>query len=147
MIICTQLGYCFGISDAVMGLTFLAAGNCTPEALSSILMIRKGERGVGVSNSLGSSTLDIFLSLGGPWFIRNLLNWSKENPNPAIQISGIESTIPLLLISVILLYVILSVAKYRLSKNVGLSLFLGYIVLAILSVTFEMNVFSSITII
>lgn len=129
-----------------MGLTFLAAGNCTPEALSSILMIRKGERGVGVSNSMGSSTLDIFLSLGGPWFVQNLLQWNRGDPNPAVQINGIESTILLLLASVIILYVILSLAKYRLSKTVGLSLFLGYLVLAILSVSSEMNIFSSINI-
>lgn len=128
-----------------MGMTFLAAGNCTPEALSSILMIRKGERGVGVSNSLGSSTLDIFLSLGVPWFVRNLMQWDKTNRNPSVQIasSGTESTILLLLASVVMLYVVLTVAKYRLSRRVGLVLILGYTGLAVLSISLEMDVFSS----
>lgn len=126
-------------------MTFLAFGNCTPEALSSVLMIRKGERGVGVSNSLGSSTLDIFLSLGVPWFVRNLMQWNIENQNPSVQIasSGTGTTILLLLASVVILYVVLSIAKYRLSKSVGLVLILGYIGLAVLSVSLEMDVFSS----
>ncbi|XP_031638472.1 sodium/potassium/calcium exchanger 3-like [Contarinia nasturtii] len=138
----TIIGYTFRIPEAVMGMTFLAAGNCTPEALSSILMIRKGERGIGVSNSLGSSTLDIFLSLGVPWFVRNLLQWYNSNPNPSVLLesSGTGPTILLLLASVFLLYVILSIAKYRLTKLVGLSLFLGYTILAILSVSLEMNI-------
>lgn len=136
------VGYTFGIPEAVMGMTFLAAGNCTPEALSSILMIRKGERGVGVSNSLGSSSLDIFLSLGVPWFVRNLMQWYNSSPNPSVilESSGTGPTTLLLLASVIILYVILSVAKYRLSKIVGLSLFVGYTILAVLSVSLEMNV-------
>lgn len=120
-----------------MGLTFLAAGNCTPEALSSIIMIRKGERGVGVSNSLGSSTLDIFLSLGVTWFVSNLLRWSCKNPNPSVDIRGIESTIFLLLVSVVILYVILTLSKYRLSKFVGVSLLLAYSCLATLSVMIQ----------
>lgn len=129
-----------------MGLTFLAAGNCTPEALTSILMIRKGERGVGVSNSLGSSTLNIFLALGLTWFVDNLLQWGRTNLNPAVHIEsdGIETTISLMFASVAILYVILTLAKYRLSKSVGVILFLAYLVLVILSVSLEMNVFSTI---
>lgn len=108
-------------------------------------MIRKGERGVGVSNSLGSSTLDIFLSLGVPWFVRNLMQWNTTNQNPSVQIasSGTGSTILLLLASVVFLYVVLSIAKYRLSRPVGLVLILGYTGLAVLSVSLEMDVFSS----
>lgn len=128
-----------------MGYTALAFGNCLPEALSSILMIRKGERGIGVSNSLGSSTLDILLSLGATWFVQNLLQLSSENPNPSVDISGIESTIFLLLASVILLYVILTLSKYRLSKLVSVNLILAYSILATLSVMMQSDVFSKMT--
>lgn len=37
-------GYTFDVPESVMGLTFLAAGACMPEAISSVLMVRKGER-------------------------------------------------------------------------------------------------------
>lgn len=35
-------GHTYSIPESVMGLTFLAAGGCMPEAISSVLMIRKG---------------------------------------------------------------------------------------------------------
>lgn len=126
-----------------MGLTFLAAGNCTPEALSSIIMIRKGEKGFGVSNSLGSSSLNIFLALGVPWFIQNLLRWNESGAYSCVQIrsNGIELTVLLLFVSVVILYTVFSVSKYRLSKSVGFILLFGYFVLINLSVLFEMGTF------
>ena len=38
------LGYTIGVPESIMGLTFLAAGGCMPEALSCVLMIRKGKK-------------------------------------------------------------------------------------------------------
>lgn len=131
-----------------MGLVFLAAGNCTPEAICVILMIRSGEKSVGVSNSLGSCSLNIFLSLGLPWFFRNVVLWMNSNSNetPCVQIDsmGIRPTVLLLFLSVLVLYVILTLSRYRLSRNVGLCLLASYSVLIILSVLFEMDLLSSI---
>lgn len=132
-----------------MGLVFLAAGNCTPEAICVILMIRSGEKGVGVSNSLGSCSLNIFLSLGLPWFFRNFVLWMNNNSSadtPCVQIDslGIRPTVLLLFLSVLVLYVILALSRYRLSRNVGLCLLASYSVLIILSVLFEMDLFASI---
>lgn len=131
-----------------MGLVFLAAGNCTPEAICVILMIRSGEKSVGVSNSLGSCSLNIFLSLGLPWFFRNFVLWMNNNSNetPCVQIDsmGIRPTVLLLLLSVLVLYVILTLSRYRLSRNVGLCLLASYSILIILSVLFEMDLLLSI---
>lgn len=140
-----EIGYTFGIPEVIVGLTFLAAGNCTPEALSSVIMIRKGENGVGISNSLGSSTLNIILSLGFTWFVRNLIHVNIENMNPFLHIksNGFEMTILLLLLSVVILYIVLTIAKYRLNKIVGLCLFLCYLVLIIACISFQMNIFPS----
>lgn len=38
----TVIGYTFNIPEAVMGLTFLGAGGCLPEAASAIIMGKKG---------------------------------------------------------------------------------------------------------
>lgn len=139
-----SIGYTLSIPEAIMGLTFLAAGNCTPEAVSSILMIIKGENGVGVSNSLGSSSLDILLSLGLPWLIRNILNWKELNENPHVDLDrGVRWTACLLLVSVILLYSVLSVGKYRLQRSIGLTLISVYFFLITISVLFEMEIFFS----
>lgn len=62
-------GTTFGIPDAVMGLTLLAIGGSMPEAISTYIMARQGEGGLGFSNSLGGNTMDICLCLGFPWLI------------------------------------------------------------------------------
>lgn len=107
------------------------------------MAVSKGDKGVGVSNSLGSSSLDILLSLGVPWFIGNLLNWTDLNTMPSIQISsvGTEYTVLLLLISVISLYAVLNCAQYRLQRSVGITLSIIYLILITISILFEMNVF------
>lgn len=136
-------GITFGISDAVMGLTVLAAGNCLPEAISSILMVCKGEKGVGVSNSLGSCSLDILLSLGVPWLIKNLLNLNGSGEMAGVEIksNGIRYTVFLLFASIVALYLILSVAKYRLQRSVGIVLGVSYLILVTFSILLEIDVF------
>ena len=57
-----------------MGLTFLAIGGSMPEAISTYIMARQGEGGLGFSNSLGGNTMDICLCLGLPWFLKCLTN-------------------------------------------------------------------------
>uniref|UniRef100_A0A1A9W8U4 Sodium/calcium exchanger membrane region domain-containing protein n=1 Tax=Glossina brevipalpis TaxID=37001 RepID=A0A1A9W8U4_9MUSC len=65
----TELGDTLSIPDAVMGLTILAIGMTVPEAVSSISVTRQGFGIMGLSNSLGSNTFSILLSLGLPWLI------------------------------------------------------------------------------
>lgn len=136
------LGYTFKIPDAVMGLTFLAAGGCMPEGISSVLMIRKGEGGVGVSNSLGSNSLAILMSLGIPWLIKNILH-RNEPGHQSILLNpySTEYNILILLVAVITLYIVLTLAKYRLKRSVGVTLISVYIVFITLGVLLEMNVF------
>lgn len=37
------IGYTFGIPETIMGMTLIAWGGCMPEAIISVIMIRKGE--------------------------------------------------------------------------------------------------------
>lgn len=53
-----------------MGLTLLAAGTSVPEAVSSVIVTNQGHGAMGISNSIGSSTFDILLCLGLPWFVK-----------------------------------------------------------------------------
>lgn len=135
-------GYTFSIPDAVMGLTFLAAGGCMPEGISSVLMVRKNEGGVGVSNSLGANSLAILMSLGIPWLIRNILNRNIPGKN-AIQITseGIGYLISLLLLAAFSLYLVLTLSRYRLKKTVGIVLMSIYLVIITFGILLELNVF------
>lgn len=138
----TVVGYTFKIPDVVMGLTFLAAGGCMPEGISSVIQIRKGEGGIGVSNSLGANSLAILMSLGIPWLIKNILNRNVPGKE-SIQMNSLstEYNILILLIAVITLYGVLTLAKYRLKRSVGLSLMSAYSVFITIGVLLEMNVF------
>ncbi|XP_055843681.1 sodium/potassium/calcium exchanger 3 isoform X1 [Episyrphus balteatus] len=139
----TALGVTLGVPDIIMGLTFLAAGSTTPEAVSSLISVRKGESGIGVSNSLGANSLAILLSLGVPWFIKNCINYHKTDGSNAIYLTsqGIEYTIFILMASTFSLFIILSFSGYRLTKKAGIALFTVYTIFIALQILIEMNVF------
>lgn len=125
-----------------MGLTFLAAGGCMPEGISSVLMIRKKEGGLGVSNSLGANSLAILMSLGIPWLIKNIIH--RNDPvRASIQLNpySTEYNIFLLFLAVIALYIVLTFARYRLKRSVGITLLIVYFIFITFGILFEMNVF------
>ncbi|XP_030379119.1 sodium/potassium/calcium exchanger 3 [Scaptodrosophila lebanonensis] len=136
----TAFGVAIHVPTIVMGLTFLAAGSTMPEAVSSLISLRNGENGIGVSNSLGANSLAILLSLGVPWFIKNCLNYNTGEPQQ-VGTQGIEYNIFILLASTIALFVVLSFSGYRLTKRVGVALFSVYTVFIVLQILIEMNVF------
>jgi Ca2+/Na+ antiporter len=49
----TVVGKTVGISDAVMGLTFLAAGTSVPDLITSVLVAKQGHGDMAVSSSIG----------------------------------------------------------------------------------------------
>lgn len=125
-----------------MGLTFLAAGGCMPEGISSVLLIRKKEGGFGVSNSLGANSLAILLSLGIPWLIRNIMyrNVPGKESIPLNPYST-QYTMLLLLLAVSSLYMVLTIARYRLKRTVGCVLISIYAVFVTLGILMETSVF------
>lgn len=125
-----------------MGLTFLAAGGCLPEGISSVLSIRKGEGGIGVSNSLGANCLAILMSLGIPWLIKNIMN--RNTPDKSfipLNPYSTEYNILLLLLAVIALYTVLTISRYQLKRSVGVALFSIYGLIITVAILLEMNIF------
>lgn len=53
-----------GMSEAVVGLTIVAAGTSLPELAASIAAAVKGNSGIAVGNVIGSNVFNIFLVLG-----------------------------------------------------------------------------------
>lgn len=53
-----------GVSDAVIGLTIVAAGTSLPELAASAVAAIKGNPGIALGNVIGSCILNIFLVLG-----------------------------------------------------------------------------------
>ncbi|MBO4942667.1 MAG: calcium/sodium antiporter [Muribaculaceae bacterium] len=53
-----------GVSDAVIGLTIVAAGTSFPELATSIAAALKGKPGMAIGNVIGSNIFNIFMVLG-----------------------------------------------------------------------------------
>jgi cation:H+ antiporter len=53
-----------GISDAVIGLTIVAAGTILPELAPSVVAAIRGERDIAVGNAVGSSVFNLLGILG-----------------------------------------------------------------------------------
>jgi len=138
----TLIGYTFGIPDSVIGLTFLAIGTSVPEVFSSLIVSRKGQGSMAVTNSIGSNTFDILICLGLPWLIKSIMT-GVEKDIWFIQVNsdGLTYTVVSLLASLFILYIILCIGKFRLTKTVGWISLGVYLVFLTFSTLIELNVF------
>jgi Ca2+/Na+ antiporter len=67
-----KAGCLLGISDAVMGLTFCAAGTSAPDCFASVIVAREGRSRMAVSNVFGSNVFDVLCALALPWCVWSL---------------------------------------------------------------------------
>ena len=68
----TGIARLMGVSDAVIGLTIVAAGTSLPELATSLTAAIKGNSGIALGNVIGSNIFNIFLVLGLAATIRPL---------------------------------------------------------------------------
>ncbi|XP_070508331.1 sodium/potassium/calcium exchanger 5-like [Chironomus tepperi] len=137
------LGDTFRIPDPIMGMTFLAFGGCMPEAISAVIVARKGSGQMGVSNALGANCLAVVFSLGFPWFIRTMVDgivvgW--DNSYIRIYSYGVEFTLIAIIFAVCLLYAVIAAAGYKLRKTVGAILFVLYLGFAAFAILVELDI-------
>lgn len=66
------LASALGVSDAIIGLTIVAAGTSLPELATSVTAALKGKPGIALGNVIGSNIFNIFLVLGCASTIREL---------------------------------------------------------------------------
>ena len=63
----------FGVSEAVIGLTILAAGTSLPELATSVVAARRGSIDMAIGNVVGSNVFNVFFVLGTASLIRPML--------------------------------------------------------------------------
>lgn len=68
----SALAKSLGVSDAIIGLTIVAAGTSLPELATSVTAALKGRTGMALGNVIGSNIFNIFLVLGCSATIRQL---------------------------------------------------------------------------
>ncbi|CAL1601752.1 unnamed protein product [Knipowitschia caucasica] len=129
-----QVGETFWITEEIMGLTILAAGTSIPDLITSVIVARKGLGDMAVSSSVGSNIFDITVGLPFPWLLYNILNDFK-----AVEVSSNGLFCAIVLLFLMLLFVIISIAacKWRMSKFLGLLMFMLYFVFLVVSVMLE----------
>ncbi|XP_017119471.1 sodium/potassium/calcium exchanger 3 isoform X2 [Drosophila elegans] len=138
----TIIGDTLKIPDSVMGITFLAAGTSVPEAVSSVIVAKRGHGSMGICNSIGSNTFDILLCLGVPWLIKAVFFPIKPGQNyVAINSHGLEYSAITLLSTLFLLYLTFSTNKFKLDKKVGTACLVMYLVFMVFATLIELNVF------
>ncbi len=116
-----------GIPKYIIALTVLAFGTSVPDMISSIIVAKQGRGGMAISNALGSNIFDILIGLGLPWLI---LIWSKGSSVSVIG-SNITSHILILFASVIGMFLIFLITRWRVNKVVGglfLASYLAYLI-------------------
>eukprot|EP00064_Thunnus_orientalis_P019956 superscaffoldBa00005243_g20087 len=129
-----EVGETFWITEEIMGLTILAAGTSIPDLITSVIVARKGLGDMAVSSSVGSNIFDITVGLPFPWLLYNIINDFKP-----VEVSSNGLFCAIVLLFLMLLFVIISIAacKWRMSKLLGLLMFLLYFVFLIVSVMLE----------
>ncbi|KRF98188.1 uncharacterized protein Dwil_GK19909, isoform B [Drosophila willistoni] len=138
----TIIGDTLKIPDSVMGITFLAAGTSVPEAVSSVIVAKRGHGSMGICNSIGSNTFDILLCLGVPWLIKSVYFPIQPGQNyVAINSAGLEYSAITLLSTLFLLYLTFSTNKFKLDKKVGTACLVMYLVFMVFASLIELNVF------
>jgi cation:H+ antiporter len=79
-----------GFSEAVAGVTLLAAATSMPDTLLSVFAARRGDADGAVSNAFGSNSFDILICLGLPIMVVGgvLVDWDQSWPTLAYLLAS-----------------------------------------------------------
>lgn len=118
-----DIAHYFKVPEVIIGLTILAAGTSIPDLLSSILVAKKGQGDMAVSNAVGSNIFDINIGLGLPWFVIILV----RGDTIAVVTENLSSSITLLFATVVALLFLLIARKWEIGRYAGVLLIAGYL--------------------
>ena len=120
----TCLGDFMGLSQEVMGVTFLAAGTSVPDLISSVLVAKEGHGDMAVSSSIGSNIFDVTVGLPLPWIIHQFV----FGPVQLGSKGALFFSLLLLLGMLLSIIITIIINKFRMTKGLGATMFALYIV-------------------
>ncbi|OWF47736.1 sodium/potassium/calcium exchanger 2-like isoform X2 [Mizuhopecten yessoensis] len=130
-------GETIGLTPAVMGLTILAAGTSIPDLITSVIVAKKGFGDMAVSSSVGSNIFDITVGLPIPWLLYEAVYVGKPID---VDSNGLACSICLLFLMLMAVIISIAVSKWRMSRTLGISMLVLYVIFLVLSVLLEINV-------
>lgn len=118
-----KAGCIIGIEPDIMGLTVLAAGGSTPDAIASISVARAGQGGMGVSLAMGCNVFNVLFGLGLPWLLKTVIDGAD------VDLGEISIGILCAILAFVSLYLIgvFLISRWRLFQGSSYSLFLLYL--------------------
>jgi len=134
----TIFGKVVGISDAVMGLTVLAAGTSVPDLITSVLVAKQGHGDMAVSSSIGSNIFDVTVGLPLPWLL-----WSMTKGGEPMVVSSVGMGCSIGMLFLMLMVVIISIIAFswKMTKPMGGIMVLMYGVFVAVSLMLTEKVF------
>jgi len=130
-------GIGFGIPDAMLSLSLLAAGTSIPELLTSIFVAKDGYGDMAVSNALGSNIFNHLIAVGLPYFIAG----ATDKADGMIHNSGLIFSIAALCVCLVYLVAILKWNRWVLDFKVSAITFGVYGVVMVFCNLLVANVF------
>lgn len=106
-----------GIPESIIALTVLAIGTSIPDLFSSIIVAKQGRGDMAVSNAIGSNIFDILVGLGLPFLIAMIISGGSIGTGGDLTNSSL-----ILFASVILLFLLLIISKWKVGKFTGIIL-------------------------
>ena len=119
----TTVGATVGISDEVMGYTFLAAGTSVPDLLSSVIVARQGHGDMAVSSSIGSNIFDITFGLPLPWMLWSLAHGLDDYP---VNSDSLTFSLMLLIIMLVAIVAIIAQQGWKMTNTLGATMVFLY---------------------
>jgi len=123
------VGEALGISDAVMGLTFLAAGTSVPDLITSVLVAKEGKGDMAVSSSIGSNLFDVTVGLPLPWLLYCAINQKGIDVNSV----GMACNIGMLFVMLLVVFLSILAFKWKMTKIMGGIMLVMYVIFVVVS--------------
>jgi len=125
-----------GLSETVMGLTFLAAGTSVPDLITSVIVARKGRGDMAVSSSVGSNIFDVTIGLPFPWAMATAINFGET---VKVESNGLFCSVFLLAIMLLMVVACVAHNRWLLTKRLGGVLFFLYLLFLLFSLLLELK--------
>ncbi|XP_028407139.1 sodium/potassium/calcium exchanger 3-like isoform X2 [Dendronephthya gigantea] len=135
----TLVGYTFGVPDTIMGLTLVAFGSSVPDCISSLVVAKKGDGDMACSHTVGSNVFDILLCLGLPWTLKTMIFESKSSI--VLNSHGLYICCFFIMASILLTFLMMHFHEWTLTKTVGCTYLVVYLIFISIACVIELNVF------
>lgn len=133
----TVAGNTIGIPEAVMGLTFLAAGTSVPDLITSVLVAKQGKGDMAVSSSVGSNIFDVCVGLPFPWLLYTLI---RQEP-VSVSSAGMGCNVLMLFMMLVAVFLSIVIFKWKMTKVMGIIMGLLYVVFVLISLGFSYGLY------